>query len=333
MQSINNHSGILSAIGNTPVARLERLFAEFEVDVYAKLEYLNPSGSIKDRTSYILLTEAIEANLINSETVIIESTSGNMGVGLAQACKYLGLKLILVVDPLINPSTEKLLNLYGANVHKVSGADESGTYLAARLAYISELQTNIPNSFWTNQYSNKNTLKAHRDTISELKAQLGGELDYLFVPTSTCGTIMSCALALADEQMDTKLIPVDAVGSKIFSDQSGKRKIPGMGASRKSDYLIESMLEVPEMINDHESIVGCHRLMEREAILAGGSTGAVVAAIAKRIDTIPKNSKIAFFISDRGERYLDTIFSSDWVREHISADAGVEKENTSKSIR
>ncbi len=243
MQSLNNQSGILSAIGNTPIAKLDRLFAEFEVDVYAKLEYLNPSGSIKDRTSYTLLVEAIEAKLIDSETVVIESTSGNMGVGLAQACKYLGLKLILVVDPLINPSTEKLLNLYGADVHKVSGADESGTFLAARLAYIAELQTKIPNSFWTNQYSNRNTLLAHRNTISELITQLGGDLDYLFVPTSTCGTIMSCTHALSDANMNTKIIPVDAMGSKIFSNQSGQRKIPGMGASRKSDYLIESMLE------------------------------------------------------------------------------------------
>jgi cysteine synthase A len=117
--------------------------------------------------------------------------------------------------------------------------------------------------------------------------------------------------------MNTKIIPVDARGSKIFSDDEATRKIPGMGASRKSDYLIEDMLESPEIINDQQSINGCHRLMEREAIMAGGSTGAVVSAIERRIQRIPKNSKIAFFINDRGERYLDTIFSDEWVNEHI----------------
>jgi cysteine synthase A len=241
-----------------------------------------------------------------------------MGVGLAQICKYFGLRLILVVDPLINPATEKLLEIYGAEIHKVNQADESGTYLGARLAHINELQAKFANTFWTNQYSNTDTLLAHQQTITELVQQIPQTLDYLFMSTSTCGTMMGCAHEIKRQNLTTKVIPVDALGSKIFSDQAGIRKIPGMGASRKSDFLDRSILEEPIHIEDIQSIAGCKQLMDREAILAGGSTGAVVSAIERSLPLLPSNSSVAFFIADRGERYLDTIFSEEWVQENIN---------------
>lgn len=295
-----NATGILSAIGNTSTIRLERLFPEYDNPIFAKLEYLNPSGSVKDRTSFTILQKAFALGEINSESIIIESTSGNMGVGLAQICKFFGLRLILVVDPLINPATEKLLKAYGAEIHKVNQPDESGTYLEARLAHIKELQQEFTNSFWTNQYSNPNALLAHQHTVEELVMQIPQSLDYLFLATSTCGTIMACAREIKKRNLNTKIIPVDALGSKIFGDQSGKRKIPGMGASRKSDFLDCSILEKPIHIDDRESIAGCKQLMDREAILAGGSTGAVVSAIKKALPHIPSNASIAFLIADRG---------------------------------
>jgi N-(2-amino-2-carboxyethyl)-L-glutamate synthase len=313
-----NATGILSAIGFTPTIRLERLFPEYDNPIYTKLEYLNPSGSVKDRTSFTIIQEAFKSGHINSETIIIESTSGNMGVGLAQICKYFGLRLILVVDPLINAATKKLLEIYGAEIHIVHQADESGTYLGARLAHINELQEKYTNSFWTNQYSNPNTLLAHQRTIGELVSQISQPLDYLFMATSTCGTVMGCAQEIKRRNLTTKVIPVDALGSKIFSDQSGIRKIPGMGASRKSDFLDSSILEKPIHIDDLGSIEGCRKLMDREAILAGGSTGAVVTAIGKSIAQLPTNASIAFIIADRGERYLDTIYSEKWVKENIN---------------
>ncbi|MHA7128727.1 2,3-diaminopropionate biosynthesis protein SbnA [Algoriphagus namhaensis] len=313
---VRNFSGILSGIGHTPTVKLLQLFPAYRLDIFAKLEYLNPSGSIKDRTACMLLQKGIEAGQINGDTVILESTSGNMGVGLAQACKYLGLKLILVVDPLINTATEKLLRLYGAELHKVDHPDESGTFLQARLKKIENLQKCISNSFWTNQYRNQATLLAHKQTIQELIRETGEDLDYLFVATSTCGTIMSCSQALRRQGLRTKLIPVDAEGSKIFEDRIGQRKIPGMGASRKSDFLDRSQVEAPLFISDSESVAGCRLLLEREGILAGGSTGSVVSAISKMLDKIPDHSKVAFFVSDRGERYMDTVYSEDWVLAH-----------------
>jgi cysteine synthase A len=308
-----NKSGILSAIGGTPLVQLDRLFPEYDNPIFAKLEYLNPSGSLKDRTSFTILEQAFNAGKIDSDTVIIESTSGNMGVGLAQICKYFGLQLILVVDPLINAATEKLLRIYGAEIHKVTTADESGTYLGARLAHIAELENKYQNSFWTNQYSNSATLLAHELTIAELIQQAPIPIDYLFLATSTCGTIMSCTRELKKRSLHTKVVPVDAFGSIIFSDQTAKRRIPGMGASRKSDFLDRSLVEDPVLVNDLESVHGCRQLMDREAILAGGSTGAVVAAIGRILPTLPPMSSLAFFIADRGERYLDTVYSEDWV--------------------
>lgn len=317
MISIEKANGILAAIGSTPTIKLEQLFPQTDHDYYAKLEYLNPGGSLKDRSSSRMVQEAITLGKISAETILIESTSGNMGVGLAKTCLYFGLKLILVIDPLINRHTEKLLKTYGAELVKVQNKDSTGSYLQARLEKVIDLLRDTKNAYWTNQYENESNPIAQRNITGELLDQLKNKLDFLFVGTGTGGTIAGCLKEIQTRGLSTEIIPVDVFGSKIFNAPSGNKKIPGIGASQKSRFFSTEDLGDPVYINDEESIEGCWQLLRREAILAGGSTGSVVSAIEKSLLKFPARSSIAFFISDSGERYLDTIYSKNWVSEHF----------------
>lgn len=320
-QTIIAADGILSTIGSTPLVHLKKLFPDYNGMVYGKLEAFNPAGSIKDRTSHHIIQKGVSQGKINQNTTIIESTSGNMGIGLAQCCLSLGLKLKLVVDPYINTQAEKILRAYGAEVVKVTQPDETGGYLNARIDKVAELLDTNPNSFWPNQYGSHHNPEAHHQTMEEILDELYGDLDYIFVATSTCGTLMGCAEKIQMGGYKTKIIPVDSEGSIIFGGKASKRLIPGFGAGRPSQFLDLDMVEKPILINELESIRGARMLLKREAILAGGSSGAVVMAMQKMIPNISSDATIASIICDRGERYLDTIYSDSWVKNNFGQKA------------
>lgn len=310
-------NGILSVIGNTPLVALNKLFPEPEVKVYAKLEMQNPGGSTKDRTAVLMLSKAIEDGRITKNTTVVESSSGNMAIGLAQACRYLNLGIIVVTDPKINQRTVDILKAYGAQIESVTQADSNGNYLKSRLKRVQELLNSTPNSYWPNQYGNKFNPAAHYQTMQEIVRDSRNPPDYLLAATSTCGTIMGCAEYVHANNLNTKMVAVDAVGSVIFDSPSGDRLIPGHGAGRKSDLLDEKYIDQVFHITDKECVIGCRQLLQKEAILAGGSAGAVVMAAKKLQNIIPEGSTCALIFSDSGERYLDTVYNDDWVEEHF----------------
>ncbi|KEO73547.1 2,3-diaminopropionate biosynthesis protein SbnA [Anditalea andensis] len=315
-QTIIAADGILSTIGHTPLVHLKKLFPHFDGMIYGKLEAFNPAGSIKDRTAHHIIQKGVSQGKINGGTTIIESTSGNMGIGLAQCCLSLGLKLKLVVDPYINAQAEKILKAYGAEIVKVTDPDDTGGYLNARINKVGELLASTRNSFWPNQYGSHHNPEAHHQTMEEILDELYGNLDYIFIATSTCGTLMGCAEKIYEGGYKTKIIPVDSEGSIIFGGTASKRLIPGFGAGRPSQFLNTHLVEKPMLINEPDSIKGARMLLKREAILAGGSSGAVVMAIQKMLPHISPDATIACIICDRGERYLDTIYSDTWVEEN-----------------
>ena len=313
------HDGILSTIGDTPLVRLHRLMPSTRFCVYAKLEAFNPGGSIKDRPALVILEEALRSGEIGSGSVVIESSSGNMGIGLAQACRYYGLRFICVVDPRTSVQNLRLLRTYGAEVELVSEPDPvSGELLQARLKRVEALVREIDGAFWPNQYANKHNPEAHyRMTMSEVATALAGRVDMLFVATSTCGTLRGCAEYVRDHGLSTRIIAVDAQGSLIFSNQRAKRMIPGLGAGMRPPLCEPALIDEVVLVSDLECVVACRRLVAREAILAGGSSGAVVAALDRLQDTIPDHANCVLIFPDRGERYLDTVYDDDWVREHL----------------
>lgn len=312
--------GILSAIGNTPLIELRRIFPAAHFRLFAKLEALNPGGSIKDRPARAILEAGIRAGEIGPDTVVVESSSGNMGVGLAQACLYLGLRFLCVVDAKTAPQNLKVLKAYGAEIEFVAEPDpETGEFLQARLQRVRELTESLPCSFWPNQYANRNNPDSHyRATMREVAAALDDDVDFLFAATSTCGTIRGCAEYVREHGLDTKVVAVDAVGSLIFSDEPGERMIPGLGAGLRPPLCDPSLVDACVHVTDLDCIVGCRRLLAREAVLAGGSSGGVISAVERYAEHIPEDARCAVILADRGERYLDTLYDDSWVRKHFA---------------
>lgn len=312
---ISDH--IVSTIGNTPLIRLDRLFEDSSINLFGKLEAANPSGSVKDRTAMHILRKAFEEGKIRKGDTVIESSSGNMALGLAQACIFYGLQLIVVVDPKLNKHTEKLLQTYGAKIEYVRTPMTKGGFLAARLERVQQLLNNIPNSFWTNQYGNINNPLAHHKTMEEIMVAMEGQADYLFVAASTCGTMMGCADYIQKNGLNTKLVAVDAQGSVLFGGKQKKRLIPGHGAGVPSQFLDVDKIWDNVAVSDLECAKGCWSLLKQEGILCGGSTGGVVSAIEKYKIHMPANSNCVFLLCDRGERYLNTIYNKDWLLKEL----------------
>jgi len=312
------YDDILCAIGNTPLVRLRRIFADNHFQLYGKLESLNPGGSIKDRPAINILRHGMETGAIRPGTVVIESSSGNMGIGLAQACSYYGLKFICVVDPKTTATNIRLLQAYGAEVDLVSEPDPmTGEFLQARIDRVQYLLSVLDNSFWPNQYANLYNPISHHQTMREIATALDGKVDYLFCAASTCGTLRGCVEYVRDHNLKTKVIAVDAKGSVIFGGPKAKRLIPGHGAAVRPRLFQDGLADACVHVSDQDCVVGCRRLAKYETILAGGSSGAVIMAIDAISQDIPPDVVCVAIFPDRGDRYLDTIYSDSWVAEHF----------------
>jgi cysteine synthase A len=310
--------GILANIGNTPLIRLNQVLDGINFHLYAKLEGLNPGGSIKDRPALHVLQNGIKNGTILPDTVIIESSSGNMGIGLAQVCAYFRMRFICVVDSKTTPQNILLLKAYGAEVSLVSEPDPvTGEFLQARINRVQYLLTTIENSFWPNQYSSTCNSESHYQTMREIAADLRDEVDYLFCATSTCGTLRGCAEYIRKNGLQTKIIAVDAIGSVIFGGEKKRRLIPGHGAAIVPALFEMNLAQDHILVSDLECVVGCRLLARYEAILAGGSSGAVLMAIDEVRAEIPERANCVAIFADRGERYLDTIYSDSWVQQHF----------------
>ena len=310
-------NGILNCVGNTPVVKLEKYLPDVSNELFVKLEMMNPGGSIKDRPAVKMLMEAFKNGDIDQNTTIIESSSGNLGIGLAQACAYLGLRFICVTDVRSTLTVRKIIQAYGASLDLVEKPDPKGGYLGARLKRVQHLLENTPNSFNCDQYNNVNNPQAHYQTIGEIFQAFDQEVDYVFCATSTCGTLRGCSEYVAQHGLNTKIIGVDAIGSVIFGDIPRKRLIPGHGAAVMPPHYQQGLEDDFVLVSDLDCVVSCRKLIRREGIFVGGSSGAVLAGIEKMEHCFRPGSIVVGILCDRGARYLDTIYSDAWVEEQF----------------
>lgn len=318
LETLRHGNGILGAIGHTPLVELKNMYGDSHFRMFVKLEGHNPGGSMKDRPAKSIIDHALRNGLIKPDTVVIESSSGNMGIGLAQVCSIYKLRFICVVDPKTTAQNIKLLKAYGAEIDYVTEPDPvTGEYLQARINRVQHLLATTRHSLWPNQYSNINNPLSHHQTMREILDELGRDPDYLFCATSTCGTIRGCSDYLRDHDMKTRVFAVDAHGSVIFGGVRAKRLIPGHGAAVRPELYRPNMVDDCIRVSDLDCVVGCRRLVKEEAILAGGSSGAVMMAVELARDRIAPGSICVAILPDRGERYLDTIYSDEWVAEHF----------------
>jgi len=312
------YDSVLSAIGNTALVAITRCFPQIPVHFFAKLEATNPGGSAKDRSAYSMIKRAVDAGILKPGGVVIESSSGNMAIGLAQACCYLGIRLICVLDPKATMQSRGILRAYGVEIITVSEPDPAtGDYLPARLARVQQLLQEMPGSFWPNQYANEHNAQGHRQTMHEILESLDGQVDYVVCPTSTCGTILGCYEHAQEQRLNVKFVAVDAVGSVIFGGKRRRRLLPGHGSAVRPALADAVQVDRVVYVDDSDCVAGCRHLVKTEGILAGASSGGAIVAVARMSREIRSGSRCVIVLPDRGERYIDTVYSDEWVHQNL----------------
>lgn len=280
--------------------------------VNLKLEGFSLTGSIKVKPALYMIESLEKQGKIRKGSEIIESSSGNLGLALSMICAVKGYKFTCISDINIAPLSEKIIKAYGANLIIVDQKDENGGFLQTRINLIKNMLQENSNLVWINQYENEDNINTHYNLTG---AEILNEFphpDYLFVGAGTTGTLGGVSRLFREKSPQTKIIAVDSVGSVTFGQPAGKRFIPGLGTSsappisRFSSY--DHLLMIPEI----ETIHMCQE-MAKKGILLGGSSGTVLCGIRKYASFIPENSCVVALSPDLGDRYVDTIYSDEWV--------------------
>ncbi|UJF30329.1 cysteine synthase A [Kaistella sp. 97-N-M2] len=306
-------NNILEAIGNTPAVRLNKIFPDHEV--WMKLEKQNPGGSIKDRIALAMIEKAEKDGKINKDTLIIEPTSGNTGVGLAMVCAVKGYKLVLVMPESMSVERRKLMSSYGAQF--VLTPKEKGT--SGAIAKAAEMAVAIENSWIPQQFENDANPEIHaKTTAQEILEDFPEGFDYHITGVGTGGHISAVTEVLKKKFPKLKSYAVEPKDSPVISGGSpGPHPLQGIGAGFIPKNLNTDILDGTIEVEKEKAFEFTKRLAEEEGILGGISTGASLAAITKKLGDIPKGSKILTFNYDTGERYwsVDGLFEENLYKE------------------
>ncbi|WP_328972697.1 2,3-diaminopropionate biosynthesis protein SbnA [Streptomyces sp. NBC_00239] len=305
------HDSIAGAVGNTPVVRLERLFRDQPLDVMAKLEYLNPLGSMKDRAARHVIESWLADGTVRPGSRLVESSSGNFGIALAALAPLYGLRLTCVLDPNTSATNLAILDNLGADIDMVWEQDTCGGYLETRLARVRQIVARDPDVVWVNQYANDLCWQAHYEqTATEVLTQIPGGIDVLMAAVSTTATLQGLARRLRAHWPTLRVVAVDAFGSVIFGGPAAPRRLPGHGSSRVPELAATLEHDDVVLVRDEEAVAGCHALLRSEGILAGASSGAVVSALQRIGPSLPDGSRVLTLFADRGERYMDLVYAT-----------------------
>ncbi|MBT4790151.1 MAG: cysteine synthase family protein [Halobacteriovoraceae bacterium] len=319
MEKFKN-TNILSAIGNTPIIRLNSVTEGFESEIYVKLEYLNPGGSIKDRMGVYMCQQAVKDGDLKPGGTIVECTSGNTGVGVALFANTYGYKCVFVMAD--KQSQEKIDNLksFGAKVivcpTNVEPEDPRSYYsVAAALA-------KLPNSFVLNQYANAANMLCHyNQTAPEIYEQTGGEFDTFMAAVGTGGTISGIGKYLKEKKPSMKVVGVDCKGSILAHfKKTGEMceahsyVLEGIGEDFLPENVHFDVIDDFVTVEDEESFQMTRRLLKEEGIYAGGSCGSAVVGAIRYAKTLAKPEKILTIMVDSGNRYAGKIYNDEWMK-------------------
>jgi len=307
------------------------LESTFGRSLYLKCEGFNFAGSIKLKAATEMVNAAERTGLLTPGAILVESSSGNLGVALSVIAASKGYQFVCVTDPRCNLSTRRLMEALGSQVHTITEPDANSGFLGARINYVRALCGSDSRYVWLNQYTNPNNWKAHYRTTAPEIAAAFPRLDVLFVGAGTTGTLMGCARFFRQWPRPVRVIAVDAVGSVTFGGPPGRRMIPGLGTSVRPPMLDETCVDEVIRVEEPDTVRACHRLARR-GFLFGGSTGTVVSGAMSWLAQHDADGLTAVAIApDLGERYLDTIYQSNWVRELYGQEVLDSDELTSSS--
>jgi cystathionine beta-synthase len=326
------NQNVIDVIGNTPIIRLNKVASHVDSDIYVKLEYMNPGGSIKERIARHIIEKAIERGELKPGGTIVEGTSGNTGVGLAMYAAVHGYKCIFVLPD--KQSNEKINNLkaFGAKVvvtpTNVEPDDPRSYYSVAK-----RIAETTPNSFYANQYYNLDNQEAHiKSTGPEIFKQTDGDFDVFMAGVGTGGTISGTGKYLKSVMPDVKIVGVDIEGSILAPFwrtgeviEAHGYVLEGIGEDIFPDNLDFKVIDDFVMIDDKESFVMTRRLLTEEGIYSGGSSGAAVVGAIRYAESLDTPKKILVILPDSGNRYTGKIYNDEWMKEGGYADSDYNK--------
>ena len=295
------YENLIETIGNTPLVRINKL--SDSNNLYAKVEFFNPAGSVKDRVGFAMIEAAEKQGLINKDTTIIEPTSGNTGIGLALVCARRGYKLLLTMPETMSVERRKLLAAYGAELVLTEGAKG----MKGAIEKAEELHKEIKNSFIPQQFKNPANPQKHYDTTArEIWNDTDGKVDIFVAGVGTGGTVSGVGKYLKEQNPNVKIVAVEPLSSPVLSGgQAGAHKIQGIGAGFVPDTFNRNVVDEIITVSNDDAMETSRKSAKKEGLLIGISSGASLFAGIKLANENPDKT-VVVLLPDTGERYLSS---------------------------
>lgn len=289
-------------IGNTPMVKLSTINKEITSEIFAKLEFYNPAGSVKDRVGKYMIADAEEKGLLKPGYTIVEGTAGNTGLGIAFAALNKGYRVIFVVPDKFSIEKQQLMMALGAEIINTPRADG----MLGASAKAEELLKEIPNSISLKQFKNMSNPKAHYETTGpEIYKDMDGKIDYVVMGAGSGGTFSGVVKYLKEQNPEIKAVLADPVGSTIGGGEHADYNIEGIGNDFVADTMDITLVDKVIKVDDEEAFNGARELASKEGIVAGSSSGEAFAA-AKKLAEEVDGARIVIVLPDRGDRYFST---------------------------